>query len=296
MRELLDVLARSATSDVGATAALHGVVLEQFQRDARVYSDVLEPSFSCDPEGAHLHRFSYAFPSFRADPDGVSRILLRMCRPFGEAALSACRAVVRAARTPPVAQPLFGFADDGGGRFRTKLYLQLRPGEERGGLHLVERMLGRSLAAVDAPGPLHLVCFDVGQRGLVGAKLYFVRDRLRVDDPSPLGPIPLVAALAELGVSELRYVLAIHRFAGPDDGGGARPTEVDFSLPENDLRWDDLRQVLPVRTLLTRSPEVGHLEQGFRLAVRRVSGSIGDGRKLNVYYGLAGGVTGTSTP
>ena len=281
-------LARRDGAPSEARAALEGAVIDRFRRDRLVFSDVLEASFSCDPEGAHLDRFSYAFPGFRADPAGVAATLLGLCRPFGAPAIDACHTALRAARSRAVAQPLFGFADDGGGRSRAKLYLQFHAHEAAAALDLAGRLLGRRLdARLAARGPLHLLCLDIGARGLTSAKLYFALDRLRLDAfPARVGPVPLVAALAFLGVSELRNVLAIHRIAGRDDEGLAHPVEVDFSLPDNDLRWQDVRALPPVQALLAPRPEVAALEASFGIAVRRISGSVGEGHKLNVYYVL----------
>ncbi len=268
--------------------ALQDAVIERFRRDRLVYSDVLEMSFSCDRQGAHLHRFSYAFPGLRADPAGVAATLLAFSRPFGPHAEEAARTALRAARERAVEQLLFGFAHDGGGRSRVKLYLQLQAREAPAALDLASRMLGMRLQdRVANSGPLHLLCLDLGPRGLAGAKLYFVLDRLRLDEGHGAGgPRPAGGRAVELGITELRDVLAIHRVAGPDDGGLDRPAEIDFSLPDNDLRWADVRALPPVEALLARSPAVAALESSFRLAVRRISGSVGSGDKLNAYYVL----------
>jgi hypothetical protein len=290
---LLAWLRRAAGVAAETAGALEGAVIDRLRRDHLRYSDVLEASFSCDREGAHLYRFSYAFPGLRADPEGVAATLRDFCRPFGPPVEEACGAVLRAARSRAVAQILFGFAHDGGRGFRVKLYLQFHAGEAAAALELAGRMIGRRLDDLRPGGPLHLLGLDFGGpggRGLAGAKLYFAIDRIRIDAlATRIGPVPLAAALAELGVSELRDVLAIHRVAGRDDDGLARPVEIDFSLPDNDLRWDDVRAIPPVQTLLARSPAVADLTAGFRVAVRRVSGSVGAGEKLNVYYVLAEG-------
>jgi hypothetical protein len=288
---LLAWLRRAAGVDAGAVGAVEGAVIDRLRRDRLLYSDVLEASFSCDREGAHLYRFSYAFPGLRADPEGVAATLRDLCRPFGPPVEEACGAVLRAARSRAVAQILFGFAHDGGRGLRVKLYLQFHAGEARAALELAGRMIGRRLDALQHGGALHLLGLDLGSRGLAGAKLYVAIDRIRLDAlPTRVGPVPLAAALADLGVSELRDVLAIHRVAGRDDDGLARPVEIDFSLPDNDLRWGDVRAIPPVQRLLARSPAIAGLMADFRIAVRRVSGSVGDDEKrekLNVYYVLA---------
>ncbi len=159
-------LARAGGVEAPEVRALEGAVVERFGRDRLVFSDVLEASFSCDRDGGHLYRFSYAFPGFRADPAGVGATLLDFCRPFGPHVEDACRAVLRAARSRAVAQPRFGFAQDGAGRFRVKLYLQVHAAEAAAGRDLAGRMLGRRLPEGLAAGaPLHLLCFDLGAGG-----------------------------------------------------------------------------------------------------------------------------------
>ncbi len=92
-------------------------------------------------------------------------------------------------------------------------------------------------------------------------------DRVRLGDlAARVGPVPLAAALAGIGVSELRDVLAIHRVEGRDDAGLERPVEIDFSLPDNGLRWEDVRRLAPVKDLLDGSPAIAELEASFRLA------------------------------
>jgi len=79
----------------------------------------------------------------------------------------------------------------------------------------------------------------------------------------------------------------IHRVTGPDDETFTSPSELDFSLADNDLLWDDVRALPDLTAQLARSPRLGELAASFRLATRRISGSVGDGRKINVYYTLA---------
>ena len=285
---LLDWLARRAGAVDDATRALQAPLLARYAEDCGERPDVLEPSFSCDPTGAHVYRFSYGFPTLRRQRAEVERTVLTLSAPLGAHVVAAARTVLRAARSPAVEQVLFGYAHgEGGATARPKLYLQFLPGAPAGALALAGRMLGTPLDSLERLGPLHLLCLDVGSAGLSAAKLYFSIDRIAVDDvPSRIGPVPLVAALEELGVAELRHLLAIHRLRGPDDAAAARAVEVDFSLEDNDLRWLDVRALPLVRAQLERSQTLGELQTSFRLAVRRISGSVGDGSKLNVYYGL----------
>ena len=291
MAALLGWLARASDTESAAVTTLRDAVVDRFSRDRNVFSDVLELSFSCDETGGHLFRFSYAFPGFRGDEAGTSSSLLAFSDPFGPRAVEAARTTLRAARSPAVAQILFGFAHDAGSPehcWRMKLYLQFEDAAGNAALNLAARMLGPQLRGLSRAGRLHLMCVDVGERGLAAAKLYFVQDRLSLSAvAATVGDVPLVAALAELGVTSLRDVLTIHRVMGPEDESFLRPSEVDFSLLDNDLLWDDVRALPYVTAHLARTPALTELTAKFKLAMRRVSGSLGDGRKLNVYYTLA---------
>jgi hypothetical protein len=297
VRELFGWLARRAGGGGPTAAALEQAVFARFARDHVRRFNVLEPSLSCDATGVRLYRFSYSLPDVAADPAGTAETLLALGRPFGPAVEDACRRVLRAARDRAVEQVIFGYADDGGGRSRVKLYLQFRAGAREAGLSLAGRLLARALepALADA-GALHLVGLDLGAHGLAGAKLYFLQDRV---SPAWLaaraGRAPLVEALAEAGVAELRDVLTIHRLEGPDDDG-RRPAEIDLSLADNDLLWSEVRALPPIGELLARHPVVGELESTFDLCVRRVSASLGDAGKLNVYYVLMEAAGATRAP
>jgi hypothetical protein len=268
--------------------ALHEPLLARYAEDCGERPDVLEPSFSCEPSGAHVYRFSYGFPTLRRHRAEVERTVMALSLPLGGRVTAAARTVLRAARSPAVEQVLFGYAHGASGSAaRPKLYVQFLASEPAGALDVAGRMLGRALDSFERPGPLHLLCLDVGAGGLSGAKLYFSIDRILLDEvPSRVGPVPLLAALRDLGVVELRRLLAIHRLRGPDDAGVVRAAEVDFALEDNDLRWLDVRDLPVVRAKLERSPVLADLQTSFRLAVRRISGSVGEGSKLNVYYGL----------
>lgn len=265
--------------------ALERVLIERLRRDTQRYSDVFEPSFSCDTSGSHLYRFSYAFPAFAKDTRGAVSTILAMCQPFGPVIVEAYRSALRAVTSPAVSQPLWGFAEDGEGQRRVKLYLQFHPEKSAAALALACKMLGLRLDGAVA-GELHLLGLDFGAHGLMGAKLYFVQEELALRDvPARFGAIPVVEALALLGVERLRNVLSIHRVAGP--GALSQASEVDFALAENELRWRDVRALAPVRALRSQHREIDVLEERFRLVVRRLSTSVGSADKLTAYYCLA---------
>ncbi len=284
--ELLAFCRRTHGIADAALEACTSALVDRFAADRNRWSEVLEPSFSVDGEGVHLARFSYGLPGFRADPAGVGRTIEALCAPFGDAAIAAGGAFVRAAERPAVEQPLFGVAHDGARGVRVKLYLQFDAGAPAAATATAAAVLGaRRLATSSAP--LHLLGLDVGPRGLAGAKLYHLHPRVSLSSPPAwLGRTELVDALAARGVAELRDVLAIHRLDGPDDAGAGVARELDFSLPDNDLGWPALRALAPVARLLPAGGPVDELFAAFRLGVRRVSASVGPLAKLNAYYVL----------
>jgi hypothetical protein len=260
-------------------------ILAQFERDRGRYADVLEPSFSWSPGAPCLRRLSYAFPGFRGDPAGTADALRALCAPFGEGILAQVERPLRAARHPAVAQPIFGFAHDGRpAARRVKLYLQFEDGRDRAALELAERILGAQLAGrLPSGGALHLLGVDLGERGVVGAKLYVLHRRLDVASvASRIGRAPLVEALAARGQRELRDVLAIHRLSAPGDPGLLRAAEIDFAPGDSGLAWADLRPLLPAPACAAFAA----VEAAFPIRVRRVSVPVGRDDKLNVYYVL----------
>jgi hypothetical protein len=283
--ELLAHLAAAAGLRDDAVRAMERVLLERFRQDHRRWWNALELSFSCDKAGAHPYRFSYAFPGFHADPAGVGRTITALAAPFGQPILEACTVALGEARSPAVEQPLFGYANDGGGRFRVKLYLQFRAGAESEARALTERLLGAPVGASLGAGALHMLGLDLAPSGRVGAKLYVAHHVVRADAfQRVFGPVALLTELAERGVTELREVLAICRQDTRALGPGA--DEVDFSLVDNELSWRDVRRLPALQARLGSNPILTALEARFRLGVRRVSAAVGDLGKHTVYYVL----------
>lgn len=274
-----------------AIATLLRALLDRFRRDRAAFSDILEPSISWGPGELHLLRFSYSFPGFRADEIGTARAMLAFCEPFGEAASRECKRLLRAASHPSVEHPLFGLAYDGPAGARVKLYLQFRSGAERGApLDIAGRLLGRPdlRRSLPADSALHLLGVDIGPSGLSAAKLYLVHEEINTKDiEERTGPVEIVSALREAGLEALRGVLAIHRMESPDDPRLGAPAEIDFSLPDNDLRWSDFRALPPLRRILDGAEPVARLMSAFRIGVRRISAPVGPFNKLNLYYMLA---------
>ena len=247
-------------------------VLTCLARDRLAYSDVLEWSASGDERGVDLARFSYAFPGLRRAPAGVGRDVLALASTLGPATREAAARALRAATSPVVEQVLVGYARDHGGEARAKLYLQLRADAGADGLGLAQRLVGA--AAVDSAHlPLHLIGLDVGERGLVGAKLYF-------EAPSLEHP-----RLGALGAG-----LVIHRLRGPDDASARAPAELDVALHEprpreaaraDGLTWGEARAKLEPHPVLDA---LDALATRFTLRPRRLSCSLVAPRKVTVYY------------
>lgn len=271
-------------------------LLALFERDRARYADILEPSLSWTlrtsrtsrtSRPASLRRLSYAFPGFRADPAGTSRALRSLCAPFGDAILAQADRLLRAAHHASAAMPLFGVADDEPDARRIKLYLQFEHGHGPAPLALAERLLGaRLLDRFPEAPPLHLLGIDLGDRGVLGAKLYFLHPRLDLAEaPARIGPVPLLAALSEGACRELRDVLTIHRLEAPDDPAVSRPVEINFALADSGLAWTDVRPLLPPAVRAATGP-LAALEAAFPLRVRGISAPVGHADKLNLYYVL----------
>jgi hypothetical protein len=261
MRELLDeARAHDGVRDA-ATRAMQEAVLARFERDRWRAGDALEPSVSAGPDGVCAYRFSYA--------GGAG--LRSFCEPLGKTFVLAASRIARAARAPCVAQPLFGYANDVGRR-RAKLYLQFRDGADGDARALACSVTGASASSVGAAeGTLHMLGLDLGERGLVAAKLYFARHDYA---PRDLG-------CADVGV--LPEALVVHAMQAPSEP--LVPVAVDFALADAATSWPALAEALAADHAAAVSA-VESIAARFRIAVRRVSLFPAAARKLNVYYVL----------
>jgi hypothetical protein len=282
---------RAHDGDGGPTVrACETVLLARERVDGARYSEIFEPSIGWTRAGGtRLHRFSYAFPGFRADPEDVGRTIAAIVAPFGEGATDVATRVLRAARHPSVAQPLFGLACDGPDAIRLKLYLQFHDAAGDAPLSLAARLMGAPGLPSRAPSaPLHLACVDFAPSGrMLAGKLYFVHRHVDTRAPSPLPPSALLEALAASGVSSLRDVLGVHALSSPDDPAVASPREIDFGLERNELLWSDVRMLAPLAPVVGPGTALATLAARFRLGVRRLTVSTGDVDKANAYYVLA---------
>lgn len=269
-RELLARCAPSRGFDL-AERELLARLLPRYATDRGRYSDILEPSISLGPSGLETFRFSYAFPGWRRDPPSVAGALLGLCEPFGAAVVEAARRALRAARHPAVEQVIFGYAGSEDVR-RVKLYLQFLPSRDDAA-RVVTALTGLRVAS---PSGLHLLGLDMSDRGLSAVKVYFARTDLD----------RYAAALGGVDVGgPLRCALFITRGHGPG-AVLAAPSEVDFSLAENDMTFDDLCASPAMEPYGLARGWVEGLARDFYVGVRRVSLGLPPTRKINVYYTL----------
>jgi hypothetical protein len=264
-------------------------VIEQFQRDGARFSEILEPSASWREGHWQLVRFSYAYPAFRQDPRAAIESIRSICAPFGETLSGWVRDLLGLAGEPCVNKPLIGLAYDDEQKWRVKLYVEFERNAGARALRLAGRLLGRrDLPSAFEGKDLHLLGIDLGPRGIAGAKLYFhvpVAAVAALRDEH--GSIELLDHLAARGIEQIRNLLVIHRIAAPGDPGAFTPTEVDFALAENGLRWRDLQDTPTLARARFEGDALAIVEREFCLGFRRVSVPIGRTDKLNAYYVLA---------
>lgn len=250
---------------------VQGEVIDNLRVDGD-YSEVFEPSFSIDDDGVHLLRFSYGFPGFCDRPEQVLDRLRHLCAAFGETTAAHVDRLRPALRHTCVEQPLFGLAYDSPASWRVKVYLQFRDDAGDTAVDLAGAIVGRRDIGDAAAGtPLHLLGLDLHERGLAGAKLYFLHRSIAVED---VGPMPAIA-----GLSRLENLLRIHRMRCADDPELSQPAEIDFALADNGLLPDQVAPLLSgdsYETLVSRFP----------IALRRISLALGDSGKTNGYYVL----------
>jgi hypothetical protein len=249
-------------------AAALARLLARYDDDRRHYSEILEPSVSQDGRGRFWRRFSYAFPGFANARSETLATLADLCAPFGAQVAAAAARVIRAARHPAVAQPLFGLADDGADGTRVKLYLQFDDGAGDEALALAGALLGMPLDGGAWAGRLHMLGLDLGPAGLCGAKLYVAAADARHAPPG--------LALTQL--------LHVYRLAAPGQPLAPEPDEIDFGLADNGLTDDDLGALAAAHP----GPfgDLAALGALLPLALRRVSLGRRDPAKVTLYYVL----------
>lgn len=265
---------------------LKWALLTRLATDRLHFSEIFEPSCSRDSSGWHFWRFSYAFPGFRCDPAAAIHDALEMCRPFGDELRSQTRTLLSPALEAAVCAPLVGLAYDTPTSWRVKLYLQFYDDAGSEALRIASRLTGRTdLHRVFGNRHLHLIGIDLGPRGIMAAKLYFMYAQIPSRQVSRVaGPVELIDYLAGAGLEHVNNLLVTHRMHRFDDPDLEHPTEVDFALQDNDLCWEDLAGSQTLRTAFGSETPLAMLESSFPVAVRRVSVSVGRPDKLTLYY------------
>lgn len=280
-------LANCAEADGAAPSAAEEAMLGALEaclaRYRARYSDVFEASVSAGEDGVSRLRFSYAFPGLREKRDEVAGLIRELTAPLGEAACDAAERTLRAAQHPAVEQVLFGYARDSDGTVRTKFYLQFADAAGDVALRLGRAVTGCQGRLASESLPLHLIGIDIGDSGLVGAKMYFLRKLLPADETKRLVGAPV----------SLRQALVIHRIRGPHDADACRVSEVDFATSPGALEWEKVRAwpaVSAHQEALAFLDGIGDREasppSSHRCRVRRVSLALLPAKKLNVYYAL----------
>jgi hypothetical protein len=270
-RELFRILRERDGLAEAECSALESPLWERYAVDRVRRGNVLEPSLSGAAGELSFYRFSYGFPTFRAEPEAAYRTILAMAEACGPAPAEATRRLRKALSRDCIEQPIVGFASDPGGKRRFKLYLMFRPGKEAEARALAGEVLGAG-RPLRQPGTLHMVGLDLGPSGVSGAKLYL--EHPAWERTSEYG-LTLDAPLS---------CLAIHAMAAPDDAA-LEPGAIDFALDDAGTTWPRLEQQLTADhpAAVEAMTDLG---SRFRLRIRRVSLFRGTPRKLNVYYVL----------
>jgi hypothetical protein len=280
VRELFEWMAGAQGASDPRLDELAAVLLDRFEGDRGHYSEIFEPSFSIDSAGAHLYRFSYAFPGFRADPQGTVGSIAALCAPFGEEVTGHARQLLAPAEDACVEQLLFGLAYDDSENWRVKLYYQFKNHAGDRPLVLAGRLAGATIGDRVASKSLHLLGIDLGRGGIRQVKFYFLHENV----PPEVREVGLIKRLASAGRGRLSDFLTIHRMRQKDDPGLESAAEVDFPLIGNELLLDDLLGYSELARLVPAGGPLGQLKSGFRPAFRRISVPVGVLDKVNLYY------------
>ena len=279
-RRLLDAWVEGQSQPDTATVTLHRAVIDRYALDVRARHNVLEPSLSVGPEGADRHRFSYGFPTYRSERSLVEDTVLRFVEPFGRAVEEACRPFLRAALSPCVQIPIFGFTGGRSGAPRVKLYLLFQPGRDAEARALARALLRAGHPFDGVAGALHMVGVDLGPQGIVRAKLYFEHASLTFTEAARALRLPQLLPEGTI----LRRALYVHEVKGPDDDGWRAPAGVDFSLgAAGAVEWEALSPALEA-SWPGLAGAVTEIDERFGVRVTRVSLFR---ERANAYYVLA---------
>ena len=265
-------------------------IFDHSLRNSRYYSEILEFSLSLVAgDSPEWLRLSYALPGYRKDTmDGLQFVLQAFSTLLGNKHADWGKQLMDIALHPAVEQPIVGIAWKNASSWRLKFYLQFLGDSSAKALEIIRRLTGydprRSLVA--PRGKLHMLGLDIGGRGLRGIKLYWLIDRLWIDDNIPQLHLP-TSCRSPLWSRLLDNVLIIQRVEEPTSYRLRHPLEVDFSLLENEMPWHLLAAERPslLRPLLD-DMTWQELLASFALAPRRISMTAAARPRINLYYVL----------
>ena len=285
-RELLEWLSEREGAADERLRRLEEAVLRRFEEDRWDFSGVFEPSFSRDDTDWHLYRFSYAFPGHHDDSEAMEEAMLSFAAPFGARQVEWTRRLLNFTPDRCVEQPMFGIAWDTPEHWRMKLYLQFYDGVGDRPLHLVEKMLrAPGLAERFSGQSMHLVGMDLTASGLAAVKLYFTHPHVELDEAEELvGRVDLLEQLRAAGHESIEDLLTIHRLTALEDPTIEKIREVDFSLVDNNISWEEVSALPALSSAREGSSPLGEMLRSFPLAIVRLSVTVGRTDKLNAYY------------
>ncbi len=285
-RELLDWLSQREGAEDDRLRRLEDAVLQRFEKDRWDFSGVFEPSFSRDGTGWHLYRFSYAFPGHHDDSEAMKEAMLSFAAPFGARHVEWTRRLLNFTPDRCVEQPMFGIAWDTSEHWRMKLYLQFYDGVGDRPLQLAEKMLrAPGLSERFGGQSLHLVGMDLTGSGLAAVKLYFTHHHVDLDEAEEIvGEVDLLEQLRAGGHESIEDLLTIHRFTALEDPSIEKIREVDFSLVDNNISWEEVSALPALASAREERSPLKEMLSSFPLAIVRLSVTVGRTDKLNAYY------------
>ncbi len=261
------------------------ILLSHWRSTRDRYSFTLEFSRSDTQGASSSYRFSYAFPAFGEGREKEeTAACVALFQPFGQAVADMAQRLLDVVKPAAMNQILMGLdAALSGNRY--KLYFQFSPGEAAQKLAFCRRLLpaNRLKTLADSIFRLHLAGVDFSERGVFRVKLYFLFDPLNgAVFASRYGKTHLFGILGDFARDGLRDFLEIHRLGA---GGKPEGLEIDLGLLPNHLTAEDF---LKIPTIATSGSNASNMLENScedrRHVVNRLSLSIDDSHKLNLYY------------
>lgn len=263
-------------------------LLPRFAVDRQHTSDIFEVSMSIEHESINFARFSYALRDFQAAPEATAQWALTFGRCFGPFVGDVFQQLLKRVRHPCVEQILVGAAFDAPGQWRAKLYVQFKHDAGAEALKLAGVLTGiPALAKRAPPHALHLLGIDITEKGISGAKLYFMIPRVGLEAPLWGESRSLFKRVLPKPGQAFENVLSIYRVDSPDGDGLRHPTDVDLHLGENHLRWSDFAKFPEFDGMANEIAIYENAKQTFDITERRLSVSVTSQPRLSLYYVLA---------